>query len=42
MGAKNVATNVLGFIAPSVGSAAEQLIGQGRKMALERAGLSVP
>lgn len=37
-GAKNVATNVLGFIAPSVGSAVEQLIGQGRKAALEKAG----
>lgn len=37
-GAKNVAQNVLGFIAPTVGSAVEQLIGQGRKAALEKVG----
>ena len=37
-GAKTVAQNVLGFVAPSVGSAVEQLIGQGRKLALEKAG----
>lgn len=37
-GAKNVATNVLGFIAPSVGSAVEQLIGSARKIGLEKLG----
>lgn len=37
-GAKDVATNVLGFIAPSVGSAVEQLIGQARKVGLEKVG----
>lgn len=37
-GAKNVAQNVLGFIAPTVGSAVEQLIGQGRKATLEKLG----
>lgn len=35
---KNVGKNILGFVAPSVGSAVEQLIGQGRKIALEKAG----
>ena len=37
-GAKNVATNVLGFIAPTVGSAVEQLIGSARKTGLEKLG----
>ena len=37
-GAKTVAQNVLGFVAPSVGSAVEQLIGQARKIGLEKAG----
>lgn len=37
-GAKDVATNILGFIAPTVGSAVEQLIGQGRKLGLEKLG----
>jgi LPXTG-motif cell wall-anchored protein len=37
-GAKDVATNVLGFIAPTVGSAVEQLIGTARKTGLEKLG----
>lgn len=37
-GAKNVAQNVLGFIAPTVGSAVEQLIGTARKAGLEKIG----
>lgn len=37
-GAKDVATNVLGFIAPTVGSAVEQLIGTARKAGLEKIG----
>ena len=37
-GAKDVATNVLGFIAPTVGSAVEQLIGSARKTGLEKIG----
>lgn len=37
-GAKDVATNVLGFIAPTVGSAVEQLIGSARKAGLEKIG----
>lgn len=37
-GAKSVATNVLGFIAPTVGSAVEQLIGSARKAGLEKIG----
>lgn len=37
-GAKDVATNVLGFIAPTVGSAVEQLLGTARKAGLEKIG----
>jgi LPXTG-motif cell wall-anchored protein len=37
-GVKDVATNVLGFIAPTVGSAVEQLIGTARKSSLEKLG----
>ena len=35
---KSVGKNILGFVAPSVGSAVEQLIGQARKLGLEKAG----
>lgn len=35
---KSVGKNILGFVAPSVGSAVEQLIGQARKIGLEKAG----